>query len=150
MVCSQHLAWIELSVSCLPSPQLTLPDGTQPCFSHTLTASRVCPGRIHATKFGGSPKWEYHLGKSDDAHLKLAETTVMEFGEYNTHCTLHCIVCSLTHCTHIIAVGTVSLWLEQNHYWCVYWPYLHVQATKIALYTSKLLIAIGTVTCFVA
>ena len=44
----------------------------------------MCPGRIHVTKFGGSPKWEYHLGKSADAHLKVAETTVMEFGEYNT------------------------------------------------------------------
>ena len=39
------------------------------------------PGRIHATAFGGSPKYEYHLGKSEDAHLMLAETTVMEFGE---------------------------------------------------------------------
>ena len=44
----------------------------------------MCPGRIHVTKFGGSPKWEYHLGKSADAHLKVAETAVMEFGEYNT------------------------------------------------------------------
>ena len=69
------------SVSCLLSPQLTLPEGTQVRFGHTLTACRMCPGRVHAIAFGGSPKWEYHLGKAEDAHLKLTETTVMEFGK---------------------------------------------------------------------
>ena len=120
MVCSQHLAWIELSVSCLPSLQLTLPEGTWPRFGHTLTACRMCLGRIHVTEFGGSPKFEYHLGKSDDAHLKLAETTVMEFGEYNTHCTIHCIVCSLMWVQHtgfsrnVLGVG-VLLWGDKTN-----------------------------------
>ena len=78
-------------VTCLLSPQLTLPEGTQSHFGHTLTACRVCPGQVHATTFGGSPKFEYHLGKLDDAHLKLAETTVMEFGEYKApHIALYC------------------------------------------------------------
>ena len=42
--------------------------------------------------FGGVP--EGQVGKPNDAKQKLAETTVMEFGEYNTHCTLHCILCA--------------------------------------------------------
>ena len=68
-----------LPVTCLPSPQLTLPEGTQPRWGHTLTACSVCPGRIHTTTFGGIP--EGQVGKPDDAKVKLAETTVMEFGE---------------------------------------------------------------------
>ena len=68
-----------LPVTCLPSPQLTLPEGTQPRWGHTLTACSVCPGRIHTTTFGGIP--EGQIGKPDDAKQKLAETTVMEFGE---------------------------------------------------------------------
>ena len=66
-------------VTCPPSPQLTLPEGTQPRWGHTLTACSVCPGRVHATTFGGVP--EGQVGKSADAKQKLAETTVMEFGE---------------------------------------------------------------------
>ena len=66
-------------VSCLPSPQLTLPEGTPPRWGHTLTACRMCPGRVHATTFGGCPDYVY--GQPDDAQPKLAETTVMEFGE---------------------------------------------------------------------
>ena len=64
-------------VSCLPSPQLTLPEGTQARFGHTLTACRMCPGRVHATTFGKCPKYV----RGDDAKQKLAETLVMEFGE---------------------------------------------------------------------
>ena len=64
----------------LPSlTQLTLPEGTQPRWGHTLTACSVCPGRVHTTTFGGVP--EGQLGKLDDAKQKLAETTVMEFGK---------------------------------------------------------------------
>ena len=69
------------SVSCLPSLQLTLPEGTQARFGHTLTACRMCPDRINTTTFGGCPKFVF----GDDAKQKLSETTVMEFGEYNTH-----------------------------------------------------------------
>ena len=62
---------------CLPSPQLTLPESTQARFGHTLTACRMCPGRVNATTFGGCPKFVF----GDDAKQKLAETTVMEFGK---------------------------------------------------------------------
>ena len=61
------------------SPQLTLPEGTQPRRGHTLTACSVCPGRIHTTTFGGIPAGQF--GILDDAKEKLAETIVMEFGE---------------------------------------------------------------------
>ena len=40
----------------------------------------MCLARVHATTFGGSPKFVFR----DDAKQKLAETTVKEFGEYNT------------------------------------------------------------------
>ena len=66
-------------VSCLPSSQLTLPEGTQARCGHTLTACRMCPGRIHATTFGGCPN--YVFGQPDYAQPKIAETLVMEFGE---------------------------------------------------------------------
>ena len=68
-----------LPVTCLPSPQLTLPEGTQPRWGHTLTACSVYPGRIHTTTFGGIPEGQF--GKPTDAKERLAETTVMEFGE---------------------------------------------------------------------
>ena len=42
--------------------------------------------------FGGCPKWEGV--KSDDAQPKLAETTALEFGEWNTLCVD--IVCTVT------------------------------------------------------
>ena len=70
--------YIHLSLA-PPSPQLTLPEGTQPRWGHTLTACSVCPGRVHATTFGGVPEGQW--GKPDDAAQKLAETTVMEFSK---------------------------------------------------------------------
>ena len=63
----------------LPSPQLTPPEGAQPWVWHTVTAFSLGPGRMQVIMFGGCPKWEE--GKSEDAQPKLAETTVLEFGE---------------------------------------------------------------------
>ena len=78
-------------VTCLPSPQLTLPEGIQPRCGHTLTACSVCPDRIHTTTFGGIP--EGQTGKPADAKERLAETTVMEFGEWNMlYIALYCVL----------------------------------------------------------
>ena len=63
----------------LSSPQLTLPEGAQPRMWHTVTAFSLGPGRTQVTMFGGCLKCD--MGKSDDAQPKLAETTVLEFGE---------------------------------------------------------------------
>ena len=63
----------------LPSLQLTLPEGTQPRWGHTVTSYQVDQRKIHTTTFGGCP--EYDLSRSADDHPKLADTTVMEFGE---------------------------------------------------------------------
>ena len=63
----------------LPSPQLTLPEGAQPRMWHTVTAFSMGSWRTQVTMFGGCPQWE--MGKSDDELPKLAETTVLEFGE---------------------------------------------------------------------
>ena len=59
------------------SPQLDLPEGTRPRFGHTVTAYSVCPGRTHTTTFGGCPVYAFN----EDSEKKIAETTVMEFGE---------------------------------------------------------------------
>ena len=67
---------------CPPSPQLTLPEGTQPRFGHTVTSFRLGEDRVCATTFGGCP--EYNPIRSYDDHPKLADTTVMEFGEQNS------------------------------------------------------------------
>ena len=74
-------------VSCLPSPQLTLPEGTQPRWGHTLTAFKMGKGRVHATTFGGGSKWDSE--RRDRDIPKLADTTVLEFGEQNTYHTYH-------------------------------------------------------------
>ena len=50
---------------------------------HTATALSLGPGQTQVTMFGGCPKWE--RGKSLDAVQKLAKTTVLDFGEQNTH-----------------------------------------------------------------
>ena len=73
-------------VSCLPSPQLILPEGTQPRWGHTLTSCTMGESRIHATTFGGSPS--YDPKRTWVTHPKLADTTVLEFGEQNEVCTL--------------------------------------------------------------
>ena len=64
----------------LPSLQLTLPEGTQPRWGHTVTSYQVDQRRIHTTTFGGCPA-DYDPSRSDDDDPKLADTTVMEFGE---------------------------------------------------------------------
>ena len=70
-------------VSCLPSPQLTLPEGTQPRYGHTLTSCRMGESRVHATTFGGCPHFDPNTSLND--HPKQADTMVLEFGEQNTH-----------------------------------------------------------------
>ena len=108
---------IHWSVSCFPSPQLTLPEGTLPRWGHTVTACRMCPGRVHATTFGGCPYFVH--GQLDVARPKIAETTVMEFGEQNTLCILYCIVCSLTHCIHTVHCTVYTDYL-------IHWSSVHV------------------------
>jgi len=39
--------------------------------------------RVHATTFGGCP--DHDSDRSDDDDPKLADTTVLEFGEQSTH-----------------------------------------------------------------
>jgi len=63
----------------LPSLQLTLPEGTQPRWGHTVTSYQVDKRSIHVTTFGGSPEWDFKKSYDDDP--KLDDTTVMEFGE---------------------------------------------------------------------
>ena len=63
----------------LPSLQLTLPEGTQPRWGHTVTSFRLDEETVHTTTFGGCPEWDSNRSYDDDP--KLADTTVMEFGE---------------------------------------------------------------------
>ena len=82
--CTQYthcVSWasIQQSVVFPQSPQLNLPEGTQPRCGHTITPCRMGESRVHVTTFGGCPL--YDLEVSDDALPKLADTTVLEFGE---------------------------------------------------------------------
>ena len=70
-------------IQLLISPQLTLPEDAKPHLLHTATALCSGPGQTEVIMFGGCPKFE--SGKSFDAQQKLAKTTVLEFGEQNTH-----------------------------------------------------------------
>ena len=72
--------------------QLTLPEGAQPRMWHTATALSLGPGLTQVTMFGGCPKWERE--KSLDTQQKLAKTTVLDFGELNTHNIIHSIAVS--------------------------------------------------------
>ena len=65
----------------LPSLQLTLPEGTQPRHGHTVTSFPISEDKVHATTFGGCPA-DYDPSRSYDDDPKLADTTVMEFGEW--------------------------------------------------------------------
>ena len=64
----------------LLSLQLTLPEGTQPRYGHTVTSFRISEDIAHATTFGGCPA-DFDPSGSYDDDPKLADTTVMEFGE---------------------------------------------------------------------
>ena len=82
------LFFLNLPVSCLPSPQLTLPEGIQPRWGHTLTSCRIGESRVHATTFGGSINW--------DLNTKLADTMVLEFGEQSIHHLYNVLGCVFT------------------------------------------------------
>ena len=64
----------------LPSLQLTLPEGTQPRWGHTVTSFRLDEDTVLTTTFGGCPD-DFDLNSLDDDYPKLADTSVMEFGE---------------------------------------------------------------------
>ena len=95
--------FLSISTQLSPSPQLTLPGDAQPRTLHTATALSLGPGCIQVTMFGGCPKWEWE--KSHAAQQKLAKTTVLEFGERNTHNSIH----SLTVSSLFISLDTSDL-----------------------------------------
>ena len=118
IVCSLNL---HPPVSCLPSPQLTLPEGTQPRWAHTLTACKMEESRVHATTFGGCPS--YDPKRTDDSIPKLADTTVLEFGEQNTYhtmiwwhaCPFTLLYCGFNRALIDIRGGDIG-WLEPPHF----------------------------------
>ena len=83
---------LSISTQLSPSPQLILPEGAQPRMRHTATALSLGAGWTQVTMFGGCPKWE--SGKSHDAQQKQAKTTVLDFGEQNTHNSIHSLAVS--------------------------------------------------------
>ena len=99
-----------ISTQLSPSTQLTLPEGAQPRMYHTATALSLGPGWTQVTMFGGCPKWE--LGKPSDALQKLANTTVLDFGEQNTHNSIHSLAISglFISCT----TSNLPNWDKQN------------------------------------
>ena len=93
-------------VSCLSSPQLTLPEGTQSRWGHSLTACRMDQSRIHATAFGGCPT--YDTKRSLEKHPKLADTTVLEFGEQKACHTTYALGC-VSNVMVLMSVGMLGI-----------------------------------------
>ena len=52
--------------------------------------------------FGGCPKWE--RGKSHDAQQKLSKTTVLDFGEQNTHNGIRSLAVSVLFTSHFLVI----------------------------------------------
>ena len=59
--------------------QVTLPDGTLPRESHSLTAINLCPGLEDVISFGGSPDYDPNQLIKDNP--RMAETMIITFGE---------------------------------------------------------------------
>ena len=89
---SSDVCYLSISIQLRISHQLTLPEGTQSRMWHTATALSLGPGQTQVIMFGGCPKWERK--KSLDAQQKQAKTTVLEFGEQNTHIIIHSLAVS--------------------------------------------------------
>ena len=76
-----HLGGVTIIMRQPPSlSQLTLPEGAQPRMHHTATALSLERGKMQVTMFGGCTTWK--KGISHNAQQKLANTTVLEFGEH--------------------------------------------------------------------
>ena len=111
---------LSLSTQLSPSRQLILPEGAQPRMWHTGTALSLGPGWTQVTMFGGCPKLE--SGKSDNAHQKLAKTTVLDFGEQNTYNSIHSfavsslfISCTTSDLPNQDKQNSYSLWRRGTH-----------------------------------
>ena len=87
ILASRIFFYSSISIQFHISTQLTLPGDAQPRMWHIATALSFGPGWTQVTMFGGCPKFESE--KSDDAQQKLAKTTVLDFGEQNTHNSIH-------------------------------------------------------------
>ena len=94
--------------------QLTLPEGTQPRYGHTLTSCRMGESRVHMTTFGGCPPHDPNTSVEDDP--KLADTMVLEFGQqskHNLHNILGCVF-SNNKAIDLIWHALVSNWLSNS------------------------------------
>ena len=84
---SMFLVWV---VSCIYSEwykvmcsdhlQVTLPDGGLHRRGHSTTAITLCPGLVEVIVFGGTTE-DHVAGKSNRSYSRLAETTIITFGE---------------------------------------------------------------------
>ena len=62
--------------------QVTLPDGLLPRWGHSATVISLCQGLEELILFGGSTDDFVH-GKHDSRYSRIAETTIITFGEYS-------------------------------------------------------------------
>ena len=60
--------------------QVTLPDGILPRWAHSITAITLCPGLVEVIVFGGTTDDQVD-GKPGSSYSKIAETTIITFGE---------------------------------------------------------------------
>ena len=64
---------------CCDDVQVTLPDGTLPRYSHSLSAINLCPGLEDVISFGGVP--DYDANRQPKDYPRMAETMIITFGE---------------------------------------------------------------------
>ena len=67
-------------VTCSDHFQVTLPDGGLQRIWHSTTAITLCPGLVEVIVFGGTTE-DYNANKADISVSRIAETTVITFGE---------------------------------------------------------------------
>ena len=67
-------------VMCSDHLQVTLPDDGLQRRRHSTTAITLCPGLVEVIVFGGTTE-DYVADKSSNSYSRIAETTIITFGE---------------------------------------------------------------------
>ena len=62
--------------------QVTLPDGLLPRWAHSATVISLCQGLEELILFGGTTD-DAVYGKQPSDYSRIAETTIITFGEYS-------------------------------------------------------------------
>ena len=78
--CQLYIYSESYKVMCSNHLQVTLSDGSLQRRLHSSTAITLCPGLVEVIVFGGTTE-DYDEDKPDSSYSKIAETTIITFGE---------------------------------------------------------------------